>query len=189
MLKQFMFGFFIFLKIYCFSRIKRINHKNMNIFKKVSVKTINAISIFSIVLVFLIVGFVSYKSMLQIDVDEIWVIHSYQVSTNINVLMSDLENIETSFRGYVITGQDIYLEPYNMYLPDIDKTFTILDNLTINNSIQHKSLSDIRPLIDEKIANVKEGISLRKNIGLKSHNLLLGHGLYKSQEILVYLPL
>jgi len=58
----------------------------MNIFKKISVKTINAISIFSIVLVFLIVGFVSYKSMLQIDVDEIWVIHTYQVSTNLDVL-------------------------------------------------------------------------------------------------------
>jgi len=140
--------------------------KSINPFKKMSVKVINAISIFSIVLVFLIVSFVSYKSMLQIDVDEIWVIHTYQVSTNLDVLMSDLENIETSVRGYIIIGQETYLEPYNTYLPNVDKTFTILDNLTINNSLQHKSLSDIRPLIDEKIANIQEAIRLRKNIGL-----------------------
>jgi len=140
----------------------------LNPFKKMSVKLINAISIFSIVLVFLVVAVVSYKSMLQIDVDEIWVIHSYQVSTNLNVLMSDLENIETSVRGYVITGQDIYLGPYNTYLPDIDKTFTTLDNLTIDNPLQQKNLSDIKPLIDEKKANIQEAISLRKNIGLNS---------------------
>jgi len=140
----------------------------LNPFKKMSVKLINAISIFSIVLVFLVVAVVSYKSMLQIDVDEIWVIHSYQVSTNLNVLMSDLENIETSVRGYVITGQDIYLGPYNTYLPDIDKTFTTLDNLTIDNPLQQKNLSDIKPLIDEKKANIQEAITLRKNIGLNS---------------------
>jgi len=140
----------------------------LNPFKKMSVKLINAISIFSIVLVFLVVAVVSYKSMLQIDVDEIWVIHSYQVSTNLNVLMSDLENIETSVRGYVITGQDIYLGPYNTYLPDVDKTFTTLDNLTIDNPLQQKNLSDIKPLIDEKKANIQEAISLRKNIGLNS---------------------
>lgn len=142
--------------------------KNINPFKKMSVKVINAISIFSIVLVFLIVSFVSYKSMLKIDVDELWVIHSYKVSTNLNVFMSDLENMETSGRGYIITGQETYLEPYNNYLPDVDNTFTILNSLTIDNPLQQKSLSDIRPLIDEKKANIQEAIMLRKNIGLNA---------------------
>ncbi len=150
--------------------------KNINPFKKMSVKVINAISIFSIVLVFLIVSFVYYKSILQIDVDEIWVIHSYQVSTNINVLMSNIENIETSVRGYIITGQDIYLEPYNTYLPEIDKTFTILSNLTIDNSLQQKNLFDIKFLIDQKKLNLEESIILRKNIGLNSAAIYVSNG-------------
>jgi len=147
----------------------------MNIFKKISVKTINAISIFSIVLVFLVVSFFSYRTLLNIDVDENQVIHSYQVITNINVLISDLENIETSIRGYVITGQDIFLEPYNTYLPDIDKTFKNLQKLTIDNPIQQQRLSVVEPLITAKLSNAKEDMLARTNSGFNAAQTLVSN--------------
>jgi signal transduction histidine kinase len=137
----------------------------MPLLKKLSVKTINAALIFLIVAIFLVVFFVCYRSLLQIDTDEFWVIHSYQVSTKLDSLISDLENIETSQRGYVITGQASFLGPYNTYLPDIDKQFQALQDLTADNAVQQQYLSTMKPLLAAKIAWVQGDISLRTNEG------------------------
>ena len=137
----------------------------MNPFKKLSVKFINAVSIFLIVLVFLVVSFICYQSLLKIDTDEYWEIHSYQVSLNIDALLSDLENMETGQRGYVITGQQSFLEPFNSGLTDVYKTFQALQKLTADNSVQQKYLSQMKPLIDAKIADMQNNISLRTNSG------------------------
>jgi Osmosensitive K+ channel histidine kinase len=138
----------------------------MNSFKKLSVKFINAVSIFSIVLVFLIVAGVCYQSLLKIDTDEYWEIHSYQVSGNIDILLSDLENMETGQRGYIITGQQSFLAPFNSGFADVNKTFLILQKLTSDNSVQQKNLAQMKPLIDAKITDMQNSISLRTNEGL-----------------------
>jgi signal transduction histidine kinase len=137
----------------------------MSIFKKFSVKTLNAVLIFSIVAVFLVVSFFCYKSLRRIDADEYWEIHSYQVSAGLDTLISDLENMETAQRGYVITGQESFLGPYNAALPDVDKEFQALQGLTADNSMQQQSLAAMKPFIDAKLADLKNSISLRANEG------------------------
>ncbi len=147
-----------------------------SLFKKLSVKTINAVSIFSIVLVFLIVGFICYQSLLKIDTDESWVIHSYQVSSDLDVLISDLENMETGQRGYVITGQQIFLEPYNAGLADVNKEFVLLQKLTSDNAVQQKNLAQMSPLIDQKITELQRIISLRDNLGFPAAQAAVASG-------------
>ncbi len=140
----------------------------MNPFEKSSPKTINALLIFLIVATFLVIFLTCYRSLLVIDTDEFWEIHSYQVSASLDVLISDLENIETSQRGYVITGQERFLGPYNTYLPDVNVTFQKLKEMTKDNPAQQQSLSQVKPLIDAKIADLKNNISLRKNAGFNA---------------------
>ena len=137
----------------------------MNITKKISFKTINAVLIFLIVAVFLAVLAICYRSLLQIDADEYWEIHSYQVTEKINVVLSNLENIETGTRGFVITGDESFLQPYTSGLADVHKSFQALQSLTADNTLQQKSLTEMQPLIDAKIAQSDENISLRRNQG------------------------
>jgi signal transduction histidine kinase len=137
----------------------------MTSLKNFSIKFIIAVSIFLIVLVFLIVAGVSYQAMLKIDTDEYWEIHSYQVSGNIDILLSDLENMETGQRGYVIIGQQSFLEPYSIGLTDVNKTFLGLQKMTADNSVQQNYLAQMRPLIDAKIAELQSNISLRDSLG------------------------
>ena len=137
----------------------------MRLLEKSSVKTINSLLIFTIVATFLVVFAICYRSLLVIDIDEYWEIHSYQVSSSLSVLISDLENIETSQRGYVITGQDRFLGPYRTYLPDVEATFQKLKGMTKDNVAQQRRLSQIKPLIDAKIAFINNSVSLRKNKG------------------------
>jgi len=140
----------------------------MHRIKNLSVATLNAILIFAVVAIFLAVLFICYRSLLQIDTDEYWVLHSYQVQGNLEILISDLENMETSERGYVITGQESFLDPYTISLPDVDKTFQALQIMTADNAAQQQSLSTMKPLITAKLANLQSTISLRMTAGFSA---------------------
>jgi len=133
--------------------------------KKLSVNTLNAVLIFLIMAIFLVVSFLSYQSLLRIDTDEYWVLHSYQVQGDLDTLISDLENMETGQRGYVITGQQDFLEPYNTGLTDVNKTFQTLQTLTAGNATQQQYLAAMQPLIAAKEADLQNSISLRTNGG------------------------
>jgi signal transduction histidine kinase len=137
----------------------------MAIFKKLSVKTLNAVLISLIVAIFLVVFIFCYQSLLRIDADESQVSHSNQVLGNINLMMSDLENMETGERGYVITGQEAFLQPYTAALPDVNEQVQTLEVLTKNDPAQQQYLSAIKPLIAERLADFQTIISLRTNEG------------------------
>jgi len=150
----------------------------MTIFKKPPVKTFNAVLIFLIVAIFLVVSFLCYQSLLRIDTDEYWEIHSYQVQGNLDTLISDLENMETAQRGYVITGEASFLEPYNIALSDVNKQFQTLQALTADNATQQQSLTTMQPLIAAKLADLQNSISLRTNqgFGVAQADVLTGNG-------------
>jgi len=140
----------------------------MNPLKRLSVKTLNASLIFSIIAIFLVILFVCYQSLLHINTDESWVTHSYQVSAAADVLISDLENMETGQRGYVITGQEGFLGPYTSALPDVDNTLHMLQDLTKDNPVQQQNLSALKPLIDAKISDLQNSIILRRERGFNA---------------------
>ena len=135
----------------------------MNIFKKLPITIINALLIFSVVAVFLVITFISYQSIFRIVDNTSWERHTHEVITNVDDLFIDLLNAETGQRGYIITGQNDFLDPYNLALQNIDKNFQIVQELTKDNPIQQKHLSDMRPLIDEKLVSLKENITQRNN--------------------------
>ena len=41
-----------------------------------------------------------------------WVAHTYQVGGNLQKVLSVLQDAETGQRGYLLTGNDAYLEPF-----------------------------------------------------------------------------
>jgi signal transduction histidine kinase len=73
--------------------------------------------------------------------------------------------METGERGYIITGREIFLQPYNAAFPDVYTQVTALRGLTADNAMQQQYLSDMKPLIDAKIADLQYNISLRTNEG------------------------
>jgi len=61
----------------------------MHRIKNLSVAALNAILIFAVVAIFLAVLFICYRSLVQIDTDEYWVVHSYQVQGNLDDALAD----------------------------------------------------------------------------------------------------
>src|SRR5919108_1395713 len=78
-------------------------------------------------------GLVSYRATRTLIDNQQWVTHTYQVIGEIEGVLSTLKDAETGERGYIITGSDAYLEPYNAALNQIDSRVQQLEALMANN--------------------------------------------------------
>jgi methyl-accepting chemotaxis protein len=110
----------------------------------------------------------AYRNTTQLIENEGWVAHTHQVRSELADLLSELKDAETGQRGYVLTGEESYLEPYQSALPAIRATLADLKKLTSDNPNQQRRLAAIAPLIDSKLAELKQTIDLRKASGFDS---------------------
>ncbi len=103
-----------------------------------------------------------YSISTSFAASEQWAIHTHQVLEKIDTLVSDLTDAETGQRGYLLTGQDRYLEPYNTAVQAIPGQFEELRKLTADNPRQQSRIEKLRPLVTAKMAERKETIDLRR---------------------------
>lgn len=127
---------------------------------------INAGLIFLIVASFSVIIFISYSSILKLLDNNYWENHTYEVIVKADAVISDLQNAETGQRGYVITGEETFLQPYTEGLQKVYDDFQNLDDLTQDNPVQQKRLADMKPLIDLKLSEMNDSVGLRKYKGL-----------------------
>jgi methyl-accepting chemotaxis protein len=112
----------------------------------------------------LIVALSYFNTNRLIDNDSL-VEHTYNVRYRLTDLISDLINGETGVRGYVITGEDAYLAPYNDALKTLSSTLNRLRELTADNPHQQQRWAQLSPLIELKLSQFKEHIDTRRNSG------------------------
>ncbi|MCX7050172.1 MAG: CHASE3 domain-containing protein, partial [Candidatus Sumerlaeota bacterium] len=87
--------------------------------------------------------------------------HTSVVIHGANELLSALIDAETGQRGYLLTGDETFLEPYLMVRNGIRGQLKQLRQLTsINSARQH--LDALAPLIDRKLAYLAQNIELRR---------------------------
>ena len=122
---------------------------------------------FALTLVVLVViGFLAYQSTTRLIENNRWVAHTHEVVAHLETMLSVLKDAETGQRGYLLTGMDPYLEPYNAAFGQVDALFTQLRKLTEDNPNQQRRLDALRPLVDVKLRELEKTIELRKHQGL-----------------------
>ncbi|HEY3807031.1 MAG TPA: CHASE3 domain-containing protein [Kofleriaceae bacterium] len=109
-----------------------------------------------------IVSVVGYRSATLLVANTEHVERTQHVRHEIAELLVQLVNAETGQRGFVITGQDSFLEPYNAALTRIDATYTELRSLLTDEPDQERRLEELRPQIDGKLAELKRVIEERR---------------------------
>ncbi|MEH2047275.1 response regulator [Nostoc sp.] len=114
------------------------------------------------------IGLISYQSTNQLVETSRQESHTYQVLSQLEDLNLQLTNAETGQRGYVLTGEQRYLEPYNAAIQVLDQKFKDLQNLTTDNPKQQQQLDILQPLITQKLDELKETIDLRQNQGFEA---------------------
>ena len=88
-----------------------------------------------------------------------------QISDRLQHLLSELQDSETGQRGYLLTGQSAYLEPYDNGVRSIGQTLNQTRTLLSNNPAQIQKLDAIEILIASKLAELNNTIQLRQNQG------------------------
>jgi methyl-accepting chemotaxis protein len=112
------------------------------------------------------IGTVSYLSIAKLNDTAEWVTHTYQVLEKLEALLSGLKDAETGQRGYIITGEERYLEPFRAAKETINQKVKALRDLTKDNVNQQRRLDILEPLIDGKegkFAELQETIDARKD--------------------------
>lgn len=88
------------------------------------------------VLILTVIGALVALSFYQFKEQQRWVEHTYEVIGKIQSLVSSIEAIQSSQRGYVITGLEEYLAPYTISLQKIEEDLAALDLLIMDNGKQ-----------------------------------------------------
>ncbi|HJY16336.1 MAG TPA: CHASE3 domain-containing protein, partial [Xanthobacteraceae bacterium] len=94
--------------------------------------------------------------------DDDWVRHSLEVRAQLTRVLSLVQSAETGQRGYLLTGQDLYLEPYQMALAQLPDALQRTQDLASDNPEQIKNLTQLRQLIQDKLAELGATVNAYK---------------------------
>jgi len=136
-------------------------------------------------LLLLVIGAVSYRVTTESVKTAALVAHTHEVLTQLENLISLAKDIETDSRGYIITGNERFLEAYKKALPQIDEALATLEHLVRDNREQAGRIPALRRLIQEKIAFNSGAVQLRREqgAGAGARNVATGQGKDLMDEI------
>jgi PAS domain S-box-containing protein len=135
------------------------------------IKIISAFCLSIAVLV--LIGLYAYKTTNDYKNASDWTNHTLQVIAEAQEVLLKVKDIETAQRGYVITNEEKYLEPYERSVNSIENVYFKLRSLIRDNAKQLVILDSIHTLINLKIVFAKNVISVRKNKDFKTSQELV----------------
>jgi two-component system, chemotaxis family, response regulator Rcp1 len=98
----------------------------------------------------ILLGLLGYRTIVELRGATDWVTHTYQVIGKLQVLLTDLSEAESGQRGFIITGDERYLGPYNAALGEVDKDLAAVKSLTEDNPGQQKRVAEIEAAVGER---------------------------------------
>lgn len=105
-----------------------------------------------------------------------WIAHTYSVKVQLEAFLGLLVDVETGQRGFVITGDPAFLEPYQNSLLRLDGALAELGRETSDNPVQRQFLTELDPKVGKKLAISQAIITTRKDRGLEAARALVASG-------------
>lgn len=97
-------------------------------------------------------GVLSYQRILEEDTDQKWVEHTHLVLERLDSVQVDLVDQESGQRGFALTGDRSFLEPYDRNRVQLQEDLTDLRRLTSDNPKQQRALDRLEPLVKARLA-------------------------------------
>jgi PAS domain S-box-containing protein len=89
-----------------------------------------------------------------------WVSHTNEVLSRLEAVLSTLKDAETGQRGYLLTGEPAYLEPYRDAVDRLPRQIADLRQLTLDNPAQTVRVLRLDQLASEQLAILRRGLDL-----------------------------
>jgi len=113
-------------------------------------------------LILIISSVLSYISINQLLASQRAVEHTTEVENNLNSLISRIKDAETGQRGFLLTGDESFLDPYNGARAEVGDFFNHIQLLTIDNQHQQKDFPLLEKFIEKKFNLIDQSINDKK---------------------------
>ena len=87
--------------------------------------------------------------------------HTYEVLAVLSNVSKGLTTVENDRRGYVLSGDRTMLLDFNDSVKSVQTNVSKLERLTADNPLQQRSLAQLKPLIDARLAVVRQSVALQ----------------------------
>jgi signal transduction histidine kinase/CheY-like chemotaxis protein len=94
--------------------------------------------------------------------DDSWVLHSLDVRAQLTRILSLVQSAETGQRGYLLTGRDAYLAPYDRANAELPGTLDHFRDTVSDNPQQSQPLQQLRDLISAKLDELRSTVDTYK---------------------------
>ena len=126
--------------------------------------TVNAV-LFLTFFLLTAVGLLCWRNMTAMAESDRWENHTYTVIRELDGFLAAMIDAENGQRGYIITGNPAFLEPYRASLSEIDRHLANFRSLTRDNPRQQQRLNVLEPLVRERMAVMKRTLDLHSTQG------------------------
>lgn len=121
-----------------------------------------------VALLFVLATVISVLGLTRLYESEQQVRHSDEVMLSLERVLTLMIDAETGQRGYLLTGDERYLEPYTAARISIDDEMRHAGLLTLGNIPQQERIAELRTHVSAKLAELESTIRLRREQGLEA---------------------
>jgi PAS domain S-box-containing protein len=104
----------------------------------------------------------SYRNTWQMNEDAGWVTHTHEVLDLTDSVLLAVVDAETGERGFLLTGQDEYLDPYIAALPHLHRDMNALKAEARDNGGQQDRVAKLAEMIQERLDLLGERVERRR---------------------------
>ncbi|MGC1720722.1 MAG: CHASE3 domain-containing protein [Isosphaeraceae bacterium] len=122
----------------------------------------------------------TYRNTSQLNEDARWVAHTNKVLDLTGEVLLAIVDAETGQRGFLLTGRDEYLEPYNSARKRLEGLLATLKEETRDNPRQQNRIAKLAGMTAVRLAGFEQAIELRRKSEQEAQALILT-GLAKAQ--------
>jgi signal transduction histidine kinase len=119
-------------------------------------------------------GVLSYHNTLAVADRERRVAQTQETLDVLHSILSTLAHAEAGQRGYLITGQPRYLQPYHDGRAETETEFERLQALTVGSSRIQQRLPTLKQLILSRFHTMEQAIAVRDSEGFEAAQRLVG---------------
>lgn len=116
----------------------------------------------SILVLFAVIGTISYRDTDYLIESAAWVTRTHQTQSRLDSVLLDVVDAETGQRGYLLTEDETYLEPYDAALQRLEGHLQELGGLIVDEG-QRRRLEALKPLLELKKAQMAALVQLGKS--------------------------
>jgi signal transduction histidine kinase len=124
-------------------------------------------------------AWLALRSVKALQHSQSWVDHTWQVISQVERVMSSAKDAETGSRGYLLTGDDKYLEPYVTAQKELPIEVDNFQRLTSDNPGQRARAQEMRAVLEQRLSLLSQGNEMRAggaDIGTLRAMVLTGTG-------------